>query len=117
MARGLRVKTWRPWTTDGLHVVQALLLIALIMAVAELEWQSNASAASSRLVESLVVKSGGEAVARDADVPIQALPEVLVAEDVTPLSRPVWCASHVVVVSGGRTGLRWIDLSIRKTAV
>jgi dipeptidyl aminopeptidase/acylaminoacyl peptidase len=53
---------------------------------------------------------------RDAGT-LHPLREVLVAEDVTPLATPVWCGSNVVVVSGERTGLRWIDLSTRKATV
>ncbi len=43
--------------------------------------------------------------------------EILVAEDVTPLAGPVWCGPNIVVVSGERTGLRWVDLSTRQTTV
>jgi hypothetical protein len=44
-------------------------------------------------------------------------PELLVAQDVTPLAAPTWCGTDAVMVSGERTGLRVIDLSPRNVTL
>jgi len=101
---------WLPFRTSDRHAVtieaRGLGMRATTAAFAAL-WVLGLFGASAR---------GTAVTERGVGVP-RAFPEVLVAEDVTPLAAPVWCGPHIVVVSGGRTGLRWIDLSTRKTTV